>query len=141
MLPDVATDLVVGYRLAQKRHAEFCPKGAPVKDSRPGMLFNDGICVDTAPAMDRFLGMVAQMAAGTLTKVPFYTASGSVEAMIDTKTFLSTPPWSVHQFAPIEFNSCGSVSRVADSTLGGLFAGGEFNTILAMDSQGSCPNR
>lgn len=137
LLPKTMTDFAVGLKIAKKMHKTLCPKGEAVDNSRKGMLFHAGLCVDQSGYTDKVLATIEAMGRGQLTKVAIGTLHTSTEATIDSKGFFQTPPGDLRSLAP-KFDGCGEVSSLGDGTVNGVFVNGELNTVLRNASRENC---
>lgn len=137
LLPKVMTDFAVGLKIAKKMHKTLCPAGEAKDQSRKGMLFHAGLCVDTTSYTEKLISTVELMGRGQLTKVAIIAQTKSVDATIDAKAFFQSPPKDLRDLAPT-FDRCGDLASLGDGRINGLFVNGEINTVIRNSSAESC---
>ena len=129
-IPDAAADTVMGVKYARELQRELCPKGRPDPANRPGHLFRDGLCIGNSAESDRILWMVEKVLAGETIPVQ--------GTQVNPLKAFTAPVQDLRSLTPIETNACGSLTKVNEPTLNGIFPDGDLNDLLADSAARNC---
>ena len=136
VIPELASDALLGVKYAISMQAKLCKEGRPSKKNRPGYLMNEGFCIRLDNEMNDTLSKVEQMLQGPL-DIVLNAGGNSVTSRIHPTAFLAQPIQDARSLMPYTKNACGHVTSIADASLGGLFPNKDVNTLLALGAQ-SC---
>ncbi len=130
----MGVDAVAGVRWASKIQNQLCPKGENALN-RPGFLFNKGICISgktgDGKSLDDLLKTIDLALAGEIIAIQ---SSHGATIQLKPAAIFNSPILDLKTLQP-QFNSCGNVTSVADSSFGGLFPSRDANSVLAKSSE------
>ncbi len=137
VIPDVASDLIVGLHYAQSMQAVICPQGQSQIGSRAGYLFANGLCTPGAEATDHVIAMLELMLKGQTVGISTAVQGQNVNVGINVMSLVQNPVSDLRSELPIKTNICSDITSIGDGTFGGVFPSGDVNVILGKESQ-SC---
>ncbi len=138
LIPEAAQDAVIGVRYAQKMQAELCPNGYETPSNRPGSFLENGFCVENNDVVEKTLAIVEEMAKGGFVNFTREETQLPIDVKANAFKFFETPVRDLRDLQPTSKNACGQVTSIQDGTVGGVFANGEMNLLLAKASEESC---
>lgn len=128
----------VGYLMyGMDNYAELCPKGQEKPGSRPGKMYEAGVCVN--PQWYRaFVDTLTPY-----TKGPVNVTSGWNTTPYSTDTnyfaFFDNPVKDLRHLGELNFDDCGSLLSVGEPTLNGVFPKGDANKVLPLAAKKCVP--
>lgn len=136
-IPALGTDVVSGLRWAMSMQDELCPSGQNERGNRKGFLFSKGVCIPSGTedgSYEDVLKIVDVVLAGQTKMFRFATPEGKIETEVKATSILTNPIKDLKALKP-SFNECGKITKLADSSLGGLFTNRDANKIIEANSK------
>lgn len=132
-VPSLGLDVISGVRWAISMQDKLCPNGEYERGVRKGFLFSKGLCIsdnaDNGEPVENVLKVLDVLLAGQSKMFKFASAKGTIEADVKPAAFFNNPIKDLKSLKP-EFNDCGQIVKVADSSFGGILPNREGNRIL-----------
>lgn len=135
-IPETLHDALIGVQYALDMQPSLCRMGTEHPNNRPGYVFDHGICISRENDIDTVLVLVEKMLQGP-TEISFVSGDKETKTTIDVLAPIRTPIADLRTLLPVEYNACGEIKKIGDSTLGGLFPNGDINDLL-VDREESC---
>lgn len=138
-ITEMGTDFISGARWALTLQDKLCPKTSNGVSVRPGSLFNEGLCIeethDDGKSTEDTLKTLEKVLAGSLITMTYMNEFTGLEETADTRpaALIENPIADLRQIvSPIEknFNECGDLVSVTDTTIGGFLPNGDANEII-----------
>lgn len=129
-IPETLQDALIGAQYALDMQPSLCRMGVDHPNNRPGYAFENGLCISRDNDLDTTLVIIEKMLQGP-TEISLTSGDKEIKTTIDALAPIRTPIADLRSLRPTELDACGQVTKIGDSTVGGLFPNGDFNDIIA----------
>ena len=132
----MGADAIKGVRYIMANQDTLCPVNRRDTSwwmdvsTRPGKLFNYGLCIEDKDEVTRQLARLENALKGETTEMKWTSYTGELKSTDIRTTALIDNPISDLKTLDPKFNPCGQVINVSDDSLGGTFVNNDVNTVL-----------
>ncbi len=125
------TDGIAAIQWAKSSQASLCTSVHPELPDRPGMLFQDELCLSKHSHQKKTeLDRIAATVAAAISGQHILARSGTFETTLNPHSLIVSPVQDIKKIQP-RFDVCDQLSRVQDTSVGGLFVKRDANDFLS----------